>query len=274
MERGYLKLYRKSLDSAVWDNPKLWRFWSWCLMKASYKERTVMVGMQAVPLKPGQFVFGRKKAAAETKLSEQSCRTCLNWLKNAEKLTIKATNKYTVITVVNWGTYNGMKEKSNQQDNQGATSKQPANNHEQEGNNSNNIKAGTKVPACPAGPKCPQKKIQDLYHQILPEFPKIVIWNETSQKNLRARWNTGPEFQTLEYWEGLFRFVRQCPHLMGENERGWMPDLGWIVTSGNFQKIVNGNYEKRKGKGINSTHEHNKREGKRFREIMGGQYGT
>ena len=35
MNNGYIKLWRKTLESPVWQNPKLFRFWMWCLLKAS-----------------------------------------------------------------------------------------------------------------------------------------------------------------------------------------------------------------------------------------------
>ena len=77
MPEGYIKLWRKSLDSPVWDNPKVWRFWTWCLMKASHKDYKTTIGFQEIALEKGQFIFGRLQASKETKLSEQSVRTCL-----------------------------------------------------------------------------------------------------------------------------------------------------------------------------------------------------
>ena len=94
MPEGYIKLWRKSLDSPVWDNPKVWRFWTWCLMKASHKDIDIMVGYQNITLQPGQFVFGLNNASLETKLSIQSIRTCLSILKNDDSITVKSTNKY------------------------------------------------------------------------------------------------------------------------------------------------------------------------------------
>lgn len=105
MERGYVKLWRKTLDGGMLGNQKLWAFWCWCLLKATHKQVKQIVGFQEIILEPGQFVFGRKKAAKELKMSEQSVRTIVLNLKNHEKLTIKTTSKYSVITIVNWELY-------------------------------------------------------------------------------------------------------------------------------------------------------------------------
>ena len=104
---GYVKLWRKSLDSPVWNNQNLWRFWMWCLMKASYKERTVKIGYQDVLLSPGQFIFGRHKASLETGLSEQTIRTSIDSLRKRQNLTIKSTKQYSIVTIVNWDKYQG-----------------------------------------------------------------------------------------------------------------------------------------------------------------------
>ena len=92
-----------------------------------------MIGMQEVTLQPGQFIFGRKVASEECGLSEQTIRTCLVKLKNMKKLTIKPTNKFSVISVVNWGRYQTDNQASNQQTNQQLTNNQPTTNHKQEG---------------------------------------------------------------------------------------------------------------------------------------------
>jgi hypothetical protein len=125
MNTGYVKLWRKTLKSPVWQNPKLFRFWAWCLMKASHKERVALVGFQEIPLLPGQFIFGRKKAAAETGLSEKSVRTCLDCLKSLENVTIKTASKYSVLTVVKT-------KRRGQQNDQQRASKGPAKGHRQE----------------------------------------------------------------------------------------------------------------------------------------------
>ncbi len=105
MNRGYVRLWRKSLDAGWIKNHKLWAFWTWCLLKASHKEFDAIVGLQKVNLFPGQFVFGLKKAAEETGLTIREIRTIVDFLKKSGNLTIKTTNKFSVITIVNWHIY-------------------------------------------------------------------------------------------------------------------------------------------------------------------------
>jgi hypothetical protein len=105
MHRGYVKLWRVSVDKPIFQNAGLWQFATWCLMKATHKKITQLVGFQEVELEPGQFVFGRDAAASQLSSTPQKIRTCVKSLVNIGFLTIKSTNKYSIITIVNWDTY-------------------------------------------------------------------------------------------------------------------------------------------------------------------------
>lgn len=119
---GWVKLYRVVLEKGWLTNHKLWTFWSWCLLKASHRVYTQMVGYQKVTLQPGQFIFGRKSAAEELNMSERNIRTCLDSLIRMENMTIKTTNKFSLVTVVNWRIYQGEGDKTDQQSDQQTTS--------------------------------------------------------------------------------------------------------------------------------------------------------
>ena len=102
---GWIKFYRKIEDSIVFENPKLLKVWIWCLFKAAYTDKKVVIGKQIVDIMPGQFVFGRVKAAEALKMSD---RTVYDYIKLLEKLgmiSVKSNNKYSVITIEKWGLY-------------------------------------------------------------------------------------------------------------------------------------------------------------------------
>ena len=107
MNRGYVRLWRKSLDAGWIRNHKLWAFWTYCLLKATHKEFDAIVGLQVVHLMPGQFIFGLHVASKETGLTIREIRTIIDFLRKAENMTIKTTNKFSVITIINWPTYQG-----------------------------------------------------------------------------------------------------------------------------------------------------------------------
>jgi hypothetical protein len=129
---GYVKLWRKSMESAVFKNANVWKFWCWCLMKATHKPVQILVGYQRVDLVPGQFIFGRAKASKELRLSEREIRTCVDTLSKLENMTIKATNKFSIISICNWDTYQNGKNENDQHNDQQATNKRPTSDHKQE----------------------------------------------------------------------------------------------------------------------------------------------
>lgn len=95
---------------------------------------------------------------------------------------------------------------------------------------------------------CPQQKIVDLWHTVLPELNRVKEWDETRQSLLRTRWRENPERQTLKWWEDFFGYIRKCPFLMGDIEPGpgrkrFQAKLPWVLKKANFLKIIEGDYE-------------------------------
>ncbi|MFA7185604.1 MAG: hypothetical protein WC082_11955 [Victivallales bacterium] len=125
MNRGYVHFWRKSLDSGWLRNHQLWVFWSYCLLKATHREYDAIVGLQRVHLNPGQFIFGRRQASIETGLTERQIRTIIEFLKKAGNLTIKTTNRFSIISIINWDIYQGRETQNDQQNDQLPTSKRP-----------------------------------------------------------------------------------------------------------------------------------------------------
>lgn len=94
---------------------------------------------------------------------------------------------------------------------------------------------------------CPHQEIIDAYHRILPELRQVRSWGGTRESHLKSRWREDKKRQSVEWWVGLFEYVRECPFLMGvvDSNNGRKPfqaDLGWILKPSNFVKVVEGNY--------------------------------
>lgn len=126
MELGYVKLWRKCLDSGLLQNGPAWQLFGYLLLKATYRPHKQVVSGAVFDLQPGDVIFGRAKAAEELGVGEQSIRTALKLLEKLEIVTSRATNKCTVISFVNWHRYQDDQPAPNQQVNQPLTSGQPA----------------------------------------------------------------------------------------------------------------------------------------------------
>jgi hypothetical protein len=146
MDNGWIKIHRKTIECGFFNNPNLSHFWLWCLLKATHKPYKQSVGFQVIDLLPGQFIFGRNVASEETGLSVRTIRTCQQHLVNLQNVTIKATNKFSIITISNWATYQNLETQSDQQSDQHVTSRRPADDHKQE---HKNIRRGENPPSPP-----------------------------------------------------------------------------------------------------------------------------
>lgn len=109
MDRGWVKLWRKLLDSQIFQNKGLLQIAIWALLKANHKEAWVPFktgrGETVVHLKPGQFIFGRHTAAKDLKMPPSSFRYRLKLLENAQFLDTQPDSHYSIGTIVNWETY-------------------------------------------------------------------------------------------------------------------------------------------------------------------------
>ena len=100
---SWLRLYRKSLNSVVWSDINLWRVWSWCLIKANYTEGF----FNTQKILPGQFVTGSFIAEQECGLPKTTIWRKLHKLEAYGCISLKTGNKFTIISLCNWETYNG-----------------------------------------------------------------------------------------------------------------------------------------------------------------------
>lgn len=120
---GWLKLYRSILDSAVFQDAEILKVWIWLICNVAFEQHDTICYGKVITIKPGQIATGRKKIAQCTDLNENKVYRALTTLKSLGNIEIKATNKYSIITVVNWDKYQdeNVKRTSSEQQNNSIT---------------------------------------------------------------------------------------------------------------------------------------------------------
>lgn len=111
--QGWIKLHRKILQNPILSDPYFLKLWIYCLLKASHQDGQQLVGNQLVEIKRGQFITGRKALFRDfnndikpsKQISESTLWRMLLTLESTQMLNIKKTNKYSIVTVTNWITY-------------------------------------------------------------------------------------------------------------------------------------------------------------------------
>lgn len=177
MNRGYVALWRKSMDTAVFQEPELWKLWCLCLLKANHREGWIGIDGIKKPVKiaPGQFITGRYSLHQDyypkKRKKNKTAKTIWEWLlilKNMENLDVKTCSKYSIVTIINWHTYQVDKSQNVQVNvQQTCTSRAPRVHLTCTNNNVKNVKNDNNVN---------KKEKNDLL--ILPDWLDLKLWAE------------------------------------------------------------------------------------------------
>jgi hypothetical protein len=234
MHRGYIKFYRKMLEWGWFKSSETYHAFGYLLLKANHKKT---IFMQHI-IERGQLVFGRKQASYDTGISEQSWRTCLERLKSTSEIAIKSTNKFSIITIINFNNYQVI-------ENENQPAYQPADQHSinQQSTTSKECKNEKNKDICPFTPLLPgvatpllpsklkESKIKEreeafrLSLQAFSEMPETMrgeffrYWTEPNKTGTKMR------FELQETWDLKRRLItwanRSKTDTSAKNPNGW-----------------------------------------------------
>ena len=141
---GWIKLHRKTLDNPiVCKDADHLAVWVYLLLKASHGTCPAIFKGEKIMLQPGQLITGRLKIAADLSVNESKVKRILNAFKTDQQIDQQASNKNSLITILNWESY----QKSDQQTDQQMTSERPASDQQVTTNkNEKNVKNKTFSP--------------------------------------------------------------------------------------------------------------------------------
>lgn len=109
-------------------------------------------------------------------------------------------------------------------------------------------------------PPCPAKEIVELYHEILPEHPRVEILNETRRRSINARWSDiGTRLKEkgredtraarLAYMRQIFLKASQSDFLCGRTTcrdgKTYMVTFDKLMSPSGFIGVIEGKYDNR-----------------------------
>lgn len=271
MCNGYMRISRKIENWGWYRDSNTFRVFFHLLLKAQYQDGADYMGL---PLKRGQVVMGRKKLSADLGISEQSVRTSLERLSKSQEITIKSTNRFSIITICNYDSWQGDTLSSNQQTNQQLTNdkgvNQPTTNHykinnnkeiinkEEDANASKKNETADSLPLFPEEEVKPEEMTEkmkiatfnyagfkDFFNNILKEhasrISQIKKLDERRKNTLHARMM---DYGVDALYEVMTKVVNS-KFLNGGSKTGWKADFDWIFGPDNFRKIYEGKYDDR-----------------------------
>ena len=244
MER-WVKIYDSILEWEWSDDPNMVSLWVHLLLRANYKDKK----WHGIEVKRGQLVTGRAVLSELTGLSERSIRTCLARLQETGEIFIKTTNKYSIITICKYERYQ-QNEKTNDQQ---TTSKRPANDQQttttleriEEVEYNNNL-SDDKLSSL--------KEVVDFFNE------QVTISNSTIPKVRSASGKRAGYIKArirehgIEAVKEMILIAVKSDFLNGKNQRGWTANFDWLFLPSNFQKVLEGNYDRTKNNTSNYYH--------------------
>ena len=117
MHRGYVKLWRKTIDSSILYRAELLQLFIYLLLKANYK----VSEFENIIIEPGQVVVSRQSIADNLKLNPNKIYRMLKLLSKWRMIELKSNNRFTIVSICNWDNYQSLDFKNEQRSNNDRT---------------------------------------------------------------------------------------------------------------------------------------------------------
>ncbi len=105
MSTGWISLHRNILNWYGFSDPKMLKLWIYLLIRASHKSRKYL----NIDIRRGQLITSRKRLSKELEMSEQMIRNRLKNLQKSGEITVKTTNKFSIVTICKYEYYQNKK---------------------------------------------------------------------------------------------------------------------------------------------------------------------
>jgi hypothetical protein len=128
--QGFVVVWRQIGDWRWYKDSKMVHLWIELLRRANHAPRE----FEGQMIERGQCVVGLRSLSESTGISIQSIRTILLKLKSTHEITIKSTNKYSLVTIPNYSEYQEVQKPNQHEDqhtHQQSINKQSTNNQQQ-----------------------------------------------------------------------------------------------------------------------------------------------
>ena len=174
------------LDNPLIRKPLHCHLWNILLLLAQHEKKEFIFADEKWTLETGQFLTGRKKLSELSGVSESQTERILKYLENEHQITQLKTNKFRIITIVNWDKYQNDEAVIQQANNRRTTEGQQKDTYK----NDKNVKNDKK------------KNIADLFDIFWTKFKGR--WNVD-----KGRYNKGSKHDAQIVWKTLTVAERQ-----------------------------------------------------------------
>lgn len=136
---GWIRIHRKIADASWFNKSEYVHLWLYLLLKANHKDQEIFIGNEKVLVKRGQLLTSRHKLSEVVHVQENKIYRILKCFENEHQIEQHKTHKYTVISIVNYDTYQKSEQVNEQQMNSKCTADEQQMNTNNNDKNDNNI---------------------------------------------------------------------------------------------------------------------------------------
>ena len=185
---GWIKIHRKMLDNPIIckDSDYL-SVWVYLLLNATHKEIPALFKGKKITLEAGQLITGRKSIASQLKISESKIFRIINEFKSEHQIEQQTSNKNSLITIINWNTYQQAEHQNEtQMNNNRTTTEQQLNTN----NNVNNI-----------------KNDNNIFNYFINKYKKEKSTNFSEWMKIRSEMQEDPKWDELTHEQQIQLFA-------------------------------------------------------------------
>ena len=176
-DQGFILIYRSILQKSFMQDTCYLSIWVHLLLLANHTERFV----NGIKIERGSFLTSRKVLSTKTGIEESKIERILLYLENEQQIKQQKTNKYRIISIINYDRYQKSNNKLNNNKQQKTTKQQ----QKTQLNNDNN-----------------EKELKQIYG----EFANVFLTLEEKQKLLEKM---GNEQKVNKWIEDLSSYIKR-----------------------------------------------------------------
>ena len=101
--------------------------------------------------------------------------------------------------------------------------------------------------------KIDYKGIVATFNSVCVSFPSVMALSDARKRAIKARLNN----YSVEDFKTLFEKAEASSFLKGKNSSNWSATFDWLIKDSNMAKVLDGNYDDKKGAGNSGTNSGN-----------------
>jgi hypothetical protein len=246
MSEGWIKLHRKILNWEWWDDHETFKVFIYLLLTANHADRTY----RGQVVKRGEVRTSREKMATATGMTDRKIRTALSNLVTTKDIEIKATNRFSLISICSYDSYQSIAIENGQLFDQ--PNDQP--NDQQTSNHQTRIKEDKKVDINKRNQtKERREMVFYAYKRYCPNLRQMSVITDTRKKHADRIWkricnhdsDKSPEERLRLYFEICNSSAWMSGTAFGVKQ-GWKAGFDFVARDNTITQVIEGVYDSKK----------------------------